>query len=157
MPPPNCATLQVMSYGLSSEEIEWIRDGYRMFREGDPAFMDRFAPDAECRFPVTLPAGGTYDSPFEALEFWTTMSEVFDSPYADPEEFLRVGDRLVVLGTWRARSRQTGEEIAARFVHVYGLSGDEASAIDQKAVSFEVLADTAALLQSLGNPPPAPG
>lgn len=157
MPPPDCATLQVMSCGLSSEEIEWIREGYRLFREGDPSFMDRYAPDAKFHFPATLPAGGTYDSPFEALEFWTTMSEVFDSPYPDPEDFLRVGDRLVVLGTWRARSRQTGEEITARFVHIYRLSGDEGPVMDQKVVSFEALADTAALLQSLGNAPPAPG
>jgi len=146
-----------MSYGLSSEEVEWIRDGYRKFREGDPAFMDPYAPDAEFHFPATLPAGGSYDSPFEALEFWTTIGELFEFPYPDPEDFLRAGDRLVVLGTWRARSRRTGEEIAARFVHAYRLSGDGSPLMDQKVVSVEVIADTAALLQALGGEPPAPG
>jgi ketosteroid isomerase-like protein len=144
-----------MSYGLSSEEVEWIREGYRMFREGDPAFLDRYAPDARFDFPATLPAGGTYYNPVDALEFPTTMGELFDAPYPDPEEFLRADDRLIVVGTWRARSRQSGEEIAIRFIHVYRLSGGEGPLMDQKIVSFEVLSDTAAMLQSLDSPGPS--
>ena len=50
-----------MPYGLSAEEIEWVREGYRMFREGDPAFMERCAPDTRFSIPTTLPAGGTYE------------------------------------------------------------------------------------------------
>lgn len=146
-----------MPYGLSSEEIDWIREGYRMFREGDPAFMDRYAPDARFEFPASMPGGGTYHGPFDALEFWTTIGELFDSPYADPEDFLRAGDRLVVFGTWRARSRQSGEEIAARFVHDLRLSSDQGPLMDLKAVSFEVFFDTAAILGSLGDSGPAAG
>lgn len=138
-----------MPYGLSSEEIEWLREGYRMFREGDPAFMDYYAPDAKFSFPATLPAGGTYDGPFDAMEFWTTIGELFEAPHAEPEEFLRAEDRVVVLGTWRARSHQTGEEVTARFVHAFRMSGDGGSLMDQKTVSFELFIDTAVILQSL--------
>jgi hypothetical protein len=88
-----------MPYGLSADEIEWLREGYRMFREGDPAFMERYAPDASFSFPRTLPAGGTYNSPFEAMEYWTTVGELFENPHPEPEEFMRVEDRVSVLGT----------------------------------------------------------
>lgn len=145
-----------MSYGLNSEEVEWLREGVRMFREGDPAFLDRFAPDAKFSFPATLPAGGTYDTPLDALEFWNTIGELFDDPYPDPEEFLRVEDRLIVVGTWRAYSRQSGEEITARVVWAYRLSGKGGPLMDQKAISHEVFGDTAAILQALGSSPPAP-
>lgn len=85
--------------------------GGRYSPSGDPAFLDRFVPDARFEVPATLPAGGTYHSPsFESLEFPTTMAELFDSPYPDPEDYLRAGDHLVVFGTWRARSRQIGEK-----------------------------------------------
>ena len=53
---------------MTEREIEWVRDGYRMFRDSDPAFMDRFEADAKFIFPATLPSGGTYDGPFAALE-----------------------------------------------------------------------------------------
>ena len=64
-----------MSYGLSDAEIEWVREGYRMFREGDPAFMDRYEPDAPIIIPESLPKGGTYAGPWEAMEFWTTIGD----------------------------------------------------------------------------------
>jgi len=146
-----------MPYGLSTGEIEWLRERYRMFREGDPAYMDTFTADSKVIYPETLPGGGTYDNPVDALEFPATMGELFDAPYPDPEEFLRVEDRLIVLGTWRARSRQSGEEITARFVHLVRLSDAEAPVNDQRAVSFETILDTAAMLQALGPFPPASG
>ena len=122
-----------MPYGLSAEEVESFRESYRMFREGNPAFMDNYAADASFSFPLTLPAGGTYEGPFEAMEFWATVGELFEGAHPDPEEFLRVEDRVIVLGTFRARSRQTGEEIAARFIHVFRMSGEPAALIDQRS------------------------
>jgi ketosteroid isomerase-like protein len=120
-----------------------------LFREGDPAFLDRAAPDARYEFPATLPSGGVYDSPFDALEYFTTVGELFEAPNPDPEEFLRVEDRLIVFGTLRARSRKTGKEIAARFMHSYRLSDGDSPVSDQKIVSFELFVDTAAILESL--------
>jgi hypothetical protein len=139
-----------MAYGLSHEETEWLRDAYRMFREGDPAFMDRYAPEAKITTPATLPGGGTYEGPFDALEFWTTIGELFENPIAEPDEFLRIDDRVIVLGTWSGRSRQTGEEVTSPFVHAMRMGGTNASLIDQKIVSFDLYIDTAAVIQSLG-------
>jgi ketosteroid isomerase-like protein len=138
-----------MPYGLSAKEIEWIREGYRMFRDGDPAFMDRYAPDARFSFPTTLPAGGTYEGPFEAMEYFTTIGEQFEGASPTPEEFLRVDDRVIVYGTFRGRSRQTGEEIEARFIHSLRMSGEGATLPEQKIVSFELFTDTAAILRAL--------
>ena len=145
-----------MPYGLSAEEIEWVREGYRMFREGDPAFMERYAPDARFSFPRTLPAGGTYEGPFEAMEYFTTLAEQFEGASPTPEEFLRVEDWVIVFGTFRGRSRQTGDEIAARFVHSLRMSGEGATVTEQKIVSFELFIDTAAVLRALGRSASAP-
>ena len=143
-----------MPYGLSPEEIEWVREGYRMFREGDPAFMERYAPDARFSFPTTLPAGGTYKGPFEAMEYFTTIGELFEGASPTPEEFLRIEDRLIVFGTFQGRSRQTGEEIALRFMHSLRMSGEGATLTEQKIVSFELFMDTAAVLRALGRSAP---
>ena len=143
-----------MPYGLSEAEIEWVREGYRMFRDGDPAFMDRFEADAKFIFPATLPSGGTYDGAFAALEFWTTVGDMTEDPYPDPEEFLRVDDRLIVFGTWRARSAKTGEDIALHFVHSQRLNGAGATLMDQQIVSVELFVDTAAYLQAIGRAAP---
>ncbi len=112
--------------------------------------MDRYEPDAEFIFPTTLPSGGTYVGPWEALEFWTTVGELFEDPHPDPEEILRVEDRLIVFGTWHGRSRQTGDRIAVRFIHSSRLSGEGATLMELKMASTEIIADTAAFLQAIG-------
>jgi ketosteroid isomerase-like protein len=140
----------VVAGGLSQAEIDYISEGYRLFRENDPAFMDRFAPDATLVFPDTLPKGGTYRSPWEALEFWNTIGELFEGARAEPEEFIGDGDRLVVLGTWQGRARATGEEIAVRFAHVFRLTGSAGNLSEQRFTSLELIIDTAAVLAALG-------
>ena len=124
--------------------------GLSHVREGDPAFMERYAPDARFSIPTTLPAGGTYEGPFEAMEYFTTLAEQFEGASPTPEEFLWVEDRLIVFGTFRGRSRQTGEEIAARFMHSLRMNGQGATLTEQKIVSFELFIDTAAVLRALG-------
>jgi hypothetical protein len=74
-----------MSANLTVEDIEYLREGYRLFREHNPAFMDRFASNATFVFPTTLPAGGTYEGPWEALEFTATVSDRVDDPILSPK------------------------------------------------------------------------
>ena len=134
---------------LSQADIDYAREVYQLFEEGDPAFLDRFTPDATLVFPETLPKGGTYDSPWEALEFWNTIGEIFDDPHPEPEEFIRDGDRLVVLGHVHGRARATGERVAIRFAHVIRLSGAEGPLSERRYAAFELLSDTGALLAAI--------
>jgi hypothetical protein len=104
--------------------------------------MDRFSPDATFVFPTTLPAGGTLGSPWDALEFTTTVSELFDDPHPEPEEFIRDDDRVVMLGIWHAVVPSSERRVAVRVAHVFTLSG-EGPLAGRKATSFELICDTA--------------
>jgi uncharacterized protein len=139
----------VVPASLSREEIDQIREGYRLFTEGDPAFLEVFEPDATLVFPESLHKGGTYGSPWEALEFWTNISELFEDARPEPDEFIRDGDRLVVLGRFHGRSRATGEQVAIRFAQVYGLPDAHGALREQRYSSFELIIDTAAVLSAL--------
>jgi uncharacterized protein len=136
---------------LNQSDIDHIRAGYRQFTEGDPAFLDDYEPDATLVFPEALPKGGTYQSPMEALEFWNNIGELFEDAHPEPDEFIRDGDRLVVLGHFHGRSRATGEQLLVRFAHVFGLSRTDGPMSEQKYTSFELVIDTAAVLAALGD------
>ena len=97
-------------------------------------------------FPTTLPVGRTYETPWDALEFTTTVSDRVEDPHPEPEEFIRDGDRLVVLGHVHGRARATGERVAIRFAHVIRLSGAEGPLSERRYAAFELLSDTAAAL-----------
>lgn len=138
-----------MSETLSREDIEYIKKCYRLFIEGDPAFFDRFEPDATMIFPETLPAGGTYRSPLDATVFWSAVAERFDDAHPEPDEFLRDGDRLVVLGHFKGRARASGEAVTIRFAHVFGLTGSEGPMRLLRFTSLELICDTAAFLAAI--------
>ena len=137
-----------MSANLTPEDVEYLREGYRLFREHDPAFMDRFAPDATFVYPTTLPADGIYAGPWEALEFTTTVSDRVDDPHPEPVEFIRDGDRLVVLATWHAVVPSSGRHSTVRFAHVFTWSG-EGPLRGPKARSFELICDTVSFAAAL--------
>ena len=134
---------------LSREDIDHIREGYQLFESGDPAFLERFAPDATLVFPETLPKGGTYRSPWDALEFWNNLGELFADAHPEAEEFIRDGGRLVVLGRFHGRARATGARVAVRFAQVFGLTDAEGPLAGQRYSSFELITDTAAALSAI--------
>ena len=147
--PPGLECVSVPG-SLTQEDIDYIREGYRLFQNGDPAFLDRFTPDATLVFPETLPKGGNYASPWEALEYFNNIGEHFDNPHPEPEEFIRDADRLVVLGRFHGRSRATGEQVEIRFAHVYRLTGVEGPLSEQRYAAFELLIETAAVVAAIG-------
>ena len=134
---------------LSQEDIDHIREGYRLFTEGDPAFLDRFTPDATHVFPETLPKGGTYGSPWDALEYYNTIGALFEDPRPEPEEYIRDGDRLVVLGYFHGRFQATDERVSVRFAHVFRLTAVEGPLSEQRYAAFELFIDTAAVLAAI--------
>lgn len=142
-----------MSANLTPEEIEYLREGYRLFREHDPAFMDRFAPDATFIYPTTLAAGGTYESPWDALEVTTTVSDRVDDAHPEPEEFIRDGDRVVMLGTWHAVVPASGRRVADRVAHVFTWSG-EAPLAERKTACFQLICDTVSFAAALAEADP---
>ena len=81
----------------------------------------------------------------EVIEFWEAMGELFEDagPYA--EELIPAGDRLLVLGTWRATVRRTGARVESRFAQVLGWR-------DGKLAEFRNHMDTAKVLQALEGP-----
>jgi ketosteroid isomerase-like protein len=135
---------------LSREDVDYLREGYRLFAEGDPAFLDRWAPDATMVFPEVLPKGGTYAGPWEAMEFWSNTGGLFEGARPEPETFIRDGDRLVVLGHFHGRARATGGQVAIRFAHVFGLPNADGPLSRQRFTCFELIIDTAAMLSAIG-------
>jgi hypothetical protein len=130
---------------ITDELVALARDGYRMFVEGDPAFLDTWDPEIEWHVPETLPSGGALHGPAEVLAFFETVSGLWEDARPEPEEFLAAGDKLVVLGTWRARARPTGVDVEVPFAHVQQFRAG-------KVVYFRNYIDAAKALQSLEGP-----
>jgi len=130
---------------ITEDLVARSRDNYRMFRENDPAFVERLDPDIAWHVPDTLPFGGDLHGVMEVFEFFAAMNELFEDAYPEPEEFLAAGDKLVVLGTWRGRARSTGIRVELPFAHVSQFR-------DGRLVYFRNYIDAAKVLQSVEGP-----
>jgi hypothetical protein len=63
--------------------------------------------------------GGTRHGPAGIQGFLEIFHDHVEGSWADPDEFLDAGDRVVVLGRMRGRPRAHGAEFEVAFAHVW--------------------------------------
>ena len=132
---------------MAREDLDTLRDAYSaMARRDAEALTSVVAHDIEWTMPETLPWGGTRHGP-DGIE---AMVEIFadhvEGAWADPDDFLDAGDRVVVTGRLRGTVRGTGDDYEVPFAHVWGLS-------DGVPSTFHAYLDTAPILAALGLEP----
>jgi uncharacterized protein len=130
---------------ITDADIERSRVLYRKFREGDPSAFDDWDGDVEIHVPKAIPGGGDLRGVLEFLEFTAAVGDRWEDAYPEPEEFMAAGDKLIVLGTWHGRARNTGRTAAVPFAHVYEMR-------DGKVVYFRNYIDSSEALESLEEP-----
>jgi ketosteroid isomerase-like protein len=127
---------------ITDDHVRGSEESYGLFRDGDLRFFDGLHPDVEWWMPETIPNGGVHRGEAGVVDFLESMGELFEEAYPDPEEFIPAGDRLIVVGTWRARVKATGEQVEARFAQIHGYR-------DGKLASFKNYIDSAKIVQAL--------
>jgi ketosteroid isomerase-like protein len=100
--------------------------------------------DIEWTLPEPLPWGGTHHGPDGVRTFARIFRDHVDGSWADPDDFLDAGDRIVVLGRLRGRARESGESFAGEFAHVWPLPDGIASRVQVFDDSAPILAALAA-------------
>jgi uncharacterized protein len=136
---------------MGDEDIEAVRRIYTALTrwEVDDLVAD-VAHDIEWTLPEPLPWGGTHHGPDGVRSFARIFRDHIEGPWADPDDFLDAGDRIVVLGRLRGHARESGQEFEVDFAHVWTLT-------DGVASRAQIYYDSAPILAALeGEPPPEP-
>jgi uncharacterized protein len=129
---------------MAESNVELVRQGYEALREGD---VEALIPLIHADFEVTTPPGlaaepDTYRGPEGIRRYFESFYEVMDSVRFEPEDFIAVGDRVVVPVTLKARGRTTGIETAQKVVQIWDLK-------DEKAYRIEIYATLEEAMESL--------
>ena len=127
---------------MSQENLELLRRAYEAFNDGDPSvFLDHYDPDIVLWVgPHSIEAGTVLGA--ATVEQWFTeyFAPFGSSLRIDIEEFVEVGDSVVVLTIERARGRRSGAEITSRqHPIVYTLRAGKIIRIDLHASRAEAL------------------
>jgi ketosteroid isomerase-like protein len=123
-----------------SENIDVARQGYENFKTGSiPSLLDQMADDVVWQLPDIegVPVAGRRTGRAGVAEFFSTLARDQEAIEFDPREFIAQNDKVVSLGHYKWRIKETGREFESDFVHVFTIR-------DGKIAGFREHFDTAA-------------
>jgi uncharacterized protein len=108
---------------MGEHDIQSLRRIYAAFSRWDIDELESdVAHDFELSLPDSLPWGGTRHGHDGVRAFATIFQDHIEGVWADPDDFLDAGDRVIVLGLLRGRVKETGREFELGFAHVWAFS-----------------------------------
>jgi ketosteroid isomerase-like protein len=126
---------------MTEDDVKSLRRIYEALSRWDVDELLRdLSHDIEWTAPETLPWGGTRHGHDGVQAFASIFQEHIDGSWADPDDFLDAGDRMVVLGRLRGRGRKSGRGFEVGFVHVWTMSDGVASRCQSYLDSGPVMA-----------------
>jgi ketosteroid isomerase-like protein len=114
---------------MSQENIEKLREGYEAFNRGGPPaalaspYLD---PEIEVIESEAIPDSDTYQGKLGLKELLESLADTFEGLRFDPEEFVDVGDRVLVLVRMTGRGKGSGIEIDELISHLWTDGGGRA-------------------------------
>lgn len=98
-----------------------IENVYKSFETGDiPGLLETFDENIEWTEAEGFPYGGTYTGADSILEnVFMKLGSEWENFAAVPEEFLDAGDKIVVLGNYSGKYKETGKSMNIPFAHVW--------------------------------------
>lgn len=119
---------------MSEQDVEIVRSGYEDFNSGNAqGVLDIMAPEAEWVEPGggNAPAG-TFKGP-ESVgnDVFSAIPQHFDEFAAEPENFDDQGDKVVVTGRFKGKSK-SGTDLDAAFEHVFAMQDGKIARFENK-------------------------
>jgi ketosteroid isomerase-like protein len=103
------------------ENVQIVRRQFMLFSSGDiPAIFNAMAEDVEWVQPGTpyVPYAGDYVGLDQVKGFFMKQNELIEFTQLDTREFLPEGDKVVVLGHYKAIAKPTGRSYESEFAQV---------------------------------------
>jgi hypothetical protein len=137
------SALQTERNAIMSEQenTATVQQAYNNFKAGDiQALLTQMSDDATWQLPEIegVALAGKRTGRDGVRDFFATVARDQDVIEFSPREFVAQGDKVVSLGHYKWRVKETGREFESDFVHVFTIR-------DGKIVAFREHFDTAAV------------
>jgi ketosteroid isomerase-like protein len=116
---------------MSRQDVEALRRVYARWCRGDFSDVEIFATDVEVTWSSkALDTVGTSRGIDELATNLRRLFESFEDLRFEPEQFVDLGEQVLVIVTVRARGRESGIEVEDRYGHLWTLRGGKAIRCD---------------------------
>jgi ketosteroid isomerase-like protein len=111
---------------MSQVTIELIKRSEDAYNRRDlDGYLTCFHADAELHPFASGVEGETYRGHDEIRRFWEGLDEVFESVEIHNEEFRELDDRVLTIGWWRLRGKESGVEVSSKAGWIVEARGDK--------------------------------
>jgi len=135
----------IESMTREEQNIQTAQAGYAAFLCGDiPAILALCDERVEWIMPGAgaIPTAGIKKGHSGVLDFFGAVAATWQFEVFEPREYVASGDRVVVLGHYRARSRKTGRVVGSDWAMAWRFR-------DGKCLRLQEFTDTAVLAAAL--------
>jgi ketosteroid isomerase-like protein len=110
---------------MSRTNEEALREGYEHFNRTGRPDLSKFHPDAEFDATGRIFDRAMYRGHREIGEYFDQLDDVWERQSLEPEEFVELGDKVVVSVTITTVGRGSGVETKASAAHLWTLRDDK--------------------------------
>ena len=127
---------------MAEGNVQLVRRGFQALREGDvEALIPLIHPEFEATTPPGLAAEpDTYRGPEGIRRYFESFYEAMDRVRFEADDFIPVGERVVVPLTLRARGRTTGIGTAQKVVQIWDIKDEKAYRVEVYATLEDAMA-----------------
>ena len=121
------------------ENTAIVQQGYNNFKTGNiGALLDQLSDDITWQLPEMkgVPLGGIRTGRDGVADFFATVARDQEVIEFEPQEFIAQNEKVVSLGHYKWRVKETGREFESDFVHIFTIR-------DGKMVGFREHFDSA--------------
>lgn len=130
---------------MEHQNLATVEEAYAAFSRNDiPALLDVLADNVDWLMPGPpnlLPYAGPRRGPQQVAAFFEALNEAEEIELFKANDFIEGENKVIVLGSYRARARVTGRVISLQWVHVVTLCSGK---IDRLHGFFDTAAVVAA-------------
>ena len=127
------------------DNVSVVREAYAAFQRGDiPGLLEMLSEDIDWWTPGTpgqIPYAGRLRGRDAVKGFFGRLAETEEITHFEPGEFIAQGDKVVVTGNYRGRTRPAGRDYDLDWLHVFTVR-------DGRIAAFREYVDTAALAEA---------
>lgn len=126
-----------------------VRQAYEAYLSADlDKVLNLCSEDTEwlaCGSPDHLPYAGLHRGRQQVARYFAILDDKEESNHLMAQEFITSGDKVIVLGNYKARVNANGQRFETDFVHIFTLR-------DGKITHFRDLYDTDAVAEAYRGP-----
>lgn len=123
------------------ENTAIVEQAYNNFKTGDiQSLIDQMSDDVTWQLPEIedVPLAGKRTGREGVKDFFAILARDQDVVAFEPREFVAEGDKVISLGNYKWRVKDTGRDFASDFVHIFTIR-------DGKIAGFREHLDTVAI------------